>query len=56
MMKDLFMCLLVNLRNHGKIKSAMFDDGFAKITLVDGDNQYDVSVIKKAKLEEDKDA
>ena len=55
-MKDIFMCLLINLRNHGRIKSAMFDDGFAKITLVKGDNQYDVSVIKKAKLEEDRDA
>ena len=55
MMKDLFMCLLVNLRNHGKIKSAMFDSGFAKITLVDGDNQYDVSIIKNVKSEEEKD-
>lgn len=54
-MKDIFMCLLVNLRNHGKIKSAMFDDGFAKITLVDENNEYDISVIKKAKLEEEKD-
>lgn len=55
-MKNIFMCLLMNLRNHGKLKSAMFDDGFAKITFVDGDNEYDVSVIKKAKLEEKKDA
>lgn len=53
-MKDIFLCLLINLRNHGKIKSAMFDDGFAKVTLVDSDNEYDVSVIKKAKSEEEK--
>ncbi len=56
MIKDIFMCLLLNLKNYGRIKSAMFDDGFAKITLVDGDNQFDVSVIKKARLEEEKDA
>lgn len=55
-MKDIFMSLLMKLKNYGKIKSAMFDDGFAKITFVDGDNEYDVSVIKKAKLEENKDA
>lgn len=55
-MKDIFLCLLMKLRDYGKIKSAMFDDGFAKITFVDGDNEYDVSVIKKAKLEVKKDA
>lgn len=53
-MKKIFMCLLMNLRYQGNIKSAMFDDGFAKITLVDGDNEYDVSVFKKAKSEEEK--
>jgi hypothetical protein len=55
-MKDIFMCLLLNLANHGKLTSAMYDDGFAKITLVNKDNEYDISVIKKAKLEEKKDA
>lgn len=51
-MKDIFVCLFLNLTKHGKITSAMFDDGFTKISLVDDDNEYDVSVIKKAKLEE----
>lgn len=52
-MNSIFMCLLANLRNHGRITSAsMFDEGYTKITLVDGDNEYDISVIKKAKLEE----
>ena len=55
-MKSIFMCLLANLRNYGKIPSAMFDDGFAKITIVGDDYDYDVSVIRKAKLEEEKDA
>lgn len=55
-MRNIFMCLLLNLIKHGKITSAMFDEGFTKITLVDEDNEYDISVIKKTKLEEEKDA
>ena len=54
-MNGIFMCLLANLGNHGEIKSAMFDEGFAKMTLVEEDSEYDVSVIKKAKMEEKKD-
>ena len=53
-MNDIFMCLLINLRNHGNIKSAMFNEGFTKVTLVDGDDEFDVSVIKREKVEEDK--
>ena len=46
------MCLLINLKNHGKITSAsMYESGFTKITLVDGDDEYDISVIKKEKFE-----
>ena len=55
-MKDLFMCLLLNVPKFGRLKSAMFDEGFAKITLVGEDNEYDISVVKKAKSEEEKDA
>lgn len=55
-MNGIFMCLLANLRNYGKIPGAMFDDGFAKITLVGDDYDYDISVIKKAKSEEEKNA
>ena len=54
-MRDIFMCLLLNLIKHGKITSAMYDEGFIKITIVEDDSEYDVSVIKKAKLEEKKD-
>lgn len=53
-MNDIFMCLLMNLRNHGKITSAMFDEGFTKVTLINGDSAFDVSVIKREKLEEEK--
>ena len=56
-MNDIFMCLLMNLRNHGRItSSSMFDEGYTKITLVDGDYEYDVSVMKRVKMEEEKDA
>ena len=55
-MNNIFMCLLMNLKNHGKITSAsMFDAGYSKITLVDGNDEYDISVMKRAKLEEEKD-
>lgn len=53
-MNDIFMCLLMNLRNHGKITSAMFDEGFTKITLVGSDNEFDISVLKKEKAEVEK--
>ena len=53
-MNDIFMCLLMNLRNHGKVTSAMFNEGFTKVTIADGDNEYDVSVFKREKLEEEK--
>ena len=54
-MNEIFMCLLMNLKNHGKITSAsMFDAGYTKITLVDDGNEYDISVVKKASLEEEK--
>lgn len=55
-MKDIFMCLLMNLRNHGKITSAsMVDETFIKIVFIDGDSEYDVCVFKKEKGEK-KDA
>lgn len=53
-MKDIFLCLLLNITKFGKLASAMFDDGFAKITLVGEDAEYDISVIKKVKMEEEK--
>lgn len=50
------MCLLLNLTTFGKLKSAMYDEGFAKLTLVDEDTEYAVSVIKRTKTEDEKDA
>ena len=56
-MKDLFVCLLLNLKNHWNItQTSMYDSGFAKITLVDGDDTYDVSVMKREKVEVDENA
>ena len=55
-MNSIFVCLLANLRNYGKIPSAnMVDETFAKIKVVVGDNEYEVCVFKKEKGEE-KDA
>ena len=52
-MKDVFICLLMNLKNHGKITSAsMYNDGFSKIKLDDGDSEYEVSVMRKEKFGE----
>ena len=54
-MSDIFMCLLMNLKNHGKITSAsMYDSGFVKINLVDGSDEYEISVLKREKVEEEK--
>ena len=48
-MKDIFLCLLVNLKNHGRITSASMDEeSGSKITLIDesGKYQYKVTVDK----------
>lgn len=51
--KDLFLCLLLNLKNHGDIKSAMlYRNGFATVDLVDGEDEYTVSISKKEKENE----
>ena len=54
-MNDIFICLLMNLKNHGKITSAnMYDSGYTKITLADDGNEYDISVIRREKVEVEK--
>lgn len=55
-MKDLFLCLLLNITKFGKLESAMFDEGFTKITLDSEDCEYDISVFKRVKTEEENDA
>lgn len=48
-MKDIFMCLLMNLKNHGSVSQASMDDSFIKIALVDTEFEYEVCVFKKEK-------
>ena len=52
-MENLFICLLANLKNNGKIKSAsIYDDELASITLVTDNGKYKVNIVKEIKLEE----
>lgn len=54
-MKDLFMCLLLNLQNHGKITAAnLYRDGkFSSIEVERGDAIYTVAITKEEKKNED---
>ncbi len=52
-MSNIFMCLLMNLKNHGKIASALLkDDNYATITVRDNDSEYVVNIVKNMKVEE----
>jgi hypothetical protein len=52
-MRDLFMCLLMNLTNHGNITQAnMFGPDYTTIMLVDGEDEYYISITKSSKTEE----
>lgn len=57
-MKDLFMCLLLNLQNHGNIVSAKLykDSDFATIELEGKDCTYDISIRKEEKKGETENA
>ena len=50
-MKDLFMCLLLNLKNHGNIVAAtMYREGkFSTIEVDKGDAIYTISISKEEK-------
>ena len=56
-MKDLFMCLLLNLRNHGKIVEAnMYKGGtYSNIAIRTNDGIYRVSVMKEETEENSKE-
>ena len=46
-MRNIFLCLLMNLKNHGKITAAkMENDELTKITLVSGEDTYKIKVTK----------
>ncbi len=43
-MKDIFLCLMMNLKNHGEIKAAMMDETYASIRFENNGKEYSVSV------------
>ena len=53
-MKDLFMCLLLNMVNHGNLTQAcLYKNGkFATLTIENENGTFDISIMKK---EEEKD-
>ena len=54
-MKELFMCLLLNLKNHGNITAAtLYRQGnYASIELETEDGIYSIGVSKEEKKNED---
>ena len=55
-MKDIFICLLMNLMNHGKITTAnMYNDDFTKIILSGDECDFEITVMRNEKLEEKND-
>ena len=47
-MKDLFLCLLMGLKDHGNITEAnLYDEKSSSIRLVEGDSEYLIFVSKK---------
>ena len=55
-MKELFMCLLLNLQNHGDITAANLYEGgnFSNLTLKGQDGVYTVTISKEEKKENEK--
>lgn len=53
-MKDLFMCLLLNLVNHGRLTEAnMYEGGyFSNIKIKTDDGTYTISISKEKEEEE----
>ena len=47
-MKDIFLCLLLNLTHHGKITTAnMYDDTFCSLKLVGSNGEYEINITKR---------
>lgn len=53
-MKDLFMCLLLNLQTHGKIVAAnLYRDGkLASLEIEDAEGIYEITISKREKKNE----
>ena len=56
-MKDIFMCLLLNLAQHGKIIEAnMYKDGtYSNVTIKNDNGTYKIGVIKEDDSNENKE-
>ena len=54
MMKDLFICLLLNICKFGRLKSAdMYNDNFSTLDIVTEDGKYSISIRKEETVEEE---
>lgn len=53
-MKDLFMCLLINITKFGKLTGAnLFNDDYSSMTLENEHGEYTISVTRRDKKEEE---
>ena len=54
-MRDLFMCLLLNVTNHGKLTEAnLYENGkFATLKIENDNGTFDISIMKKEEEKED---
>lgn len=54
-MKDLFLCLLINIGKFGKTTLAHFyGEDFVQIKLEDSNNEYDITITRRDKNQEEK--
>ena len=55
-MKDMFLCLLLNLGKFGDVNEAlMYSNNFSIIKLKNGNEEYSVSITRKEMNSEDKE-
>ena len=55
-MKDLFICLFLNIAKFGKVTSANFyNDDLSNIRIDTEDCEYEISIFRKAKVTEEKE-
>ena len=55
-MKDLFICLLLNVAKFGKVTSANFhNEDWSNIKIETEDSEYEISIFRKKKITEEKE-
>lgn len=55
-MKDLFLCLLLNITKFGKLASAnYYNEDFSNLKIETEDCEYEISIFRKEKLTEGKE-